>query len=152
MELVAIIGVVVAAVGVVVGAVRVLILAMKTSDEQLTWKGVRRYWHKVRDERRERRAMKVYARRNMSPLYMRVYPLQRPRFGDQYRMKRLTEREPKLMVKLQAKHRLRGTPEFNQIAGEDLLVAASDYGQRRWGAKVKAMWAQTSDEHPPPTS
>ena len=72
MELVAIIGVVVAAVGVVVGAVRVLVLAMKTSDEQLTWKGVRRWWHKVRDERRERRAMKVYARRNMSPLYMRV--------------------------------------------------------------------------------
>ena len=76
MELVAII----AAVGVVVGAVRVLILAMKTSDEQLTWKGVRLYSHKVRDERRERCAMKVYARRYLSPLYMRVFPSATPSF------------------------------------------------------------------------
>ena len=67
-------------------------------------------------------------------------------------MKRLTEREPKLMAKLQAKHRLRGTPEFLQIAGEDLAIAANDYAQRRWGAKVRAMWAQVSDEHQPPTS
>ena len=152
MELVGIIGVVVAAVGVIVATVRVLVLAMKTSDEQLTWKGVRRYFHKVRDERRERRAMKVYARRNLSPLYMRVYPLQRPRFGDRYRMKRLDAREPKLMAKLHAKHRLRGTPEFHQIAGEDLVAAAREYAQRRWGAKVTAMWAQIPDRHPPPTS
>ena len=150
MELVGIIGgIIVAAVGV---AARVLILAMKTSDEQLTWKGVRRYFHQVRDERRERRAMKVYARRHLSPLYMRLYPLQRPRFGDRYRMKRLTERESKLMAQLKEKHRLRGTPEFHQIAGEDLIVAAGDYGQRRWGAKVTAMRAQTRDERPPPTS
>ena len=141
MELVGIIGVGVA-----------LILAMKTSDEQPTWNGVRRCLHKERDERRERRAMKVYARRHLSPLYMRVCPLQRPRLGGRYRMKRLTEREPKLMAKLEAKHRLRGTPKFSKIAGEDLVAAASDYAQRRWGAKVKAMWAQTRDEHPPPTS
>ena len=150
MELVGIIGgIVVAAVGV---AARVLVLAMKTSDEQLTWKGVRRYWHKVRDERYERRAMKVYARRYESPLYMRLGPLQRPRFGDRYRMKRLTKREDRAMVKLHAKHRLRGTPEFNKIAGEDLLTAASDYAQRRWGAKLKAMWAEVRDAHPPLTS
>ena len=68
MELVGIIvGIVVAVVAVVAvvrSVVRTLILAMKTSDEQLTWKGVRHYWHKVGDERRERRAMKVYARRH----------------------------------------------------------------------------------------
>lgn len=146
MEVVAIIGVVVAAIGVVVGAARVLVMAMKTSDEPLTREGVRRYWHQVRDERRERRAVKVYARRNLSPLEMRLGPLQRPRFGDRPRMKRLTKREGRAMSKLEAKHRLRGTPEFHQIAGEDLLTAANDYAQRRWGAKLEAMWAQVSDE------
>lgn len=150
MEVVAIVGgIVVAAVGV---AARVLVMAMKTSDEPLTWEGVRRYWHQVRDERRERRAMKVHARRNLSPLYMRVYPLQRPRFGDRHRMKRLTKREARAMSKLEAKHRLRDKPEFHQIAGEDLLTAANDYAHRRWGAKLKAMWAEVRDERPRPTS
>ena len=145
-EVVAIIGVVVAAVAAVVGAARVLVMVMKTSDEPLTREGVRRYWHQVRDERRERRAAKVYARRYESPLSMRLGPLQRPRLGDRYRMKRLTKRETRAMSKLEAKHRLRGTPEFHQIAGEDLLTAASDYAQRRWGAKSEAMWAQVRDE------
>ena len=150
MELVGIIGsIVLAFLGLVV---RTLILAMKTSDEQLTWEGVRRYWHKLQDERRERRAMKVHARRNMSPLYMRVGPLQRPRFGDQYRMKRLTKHEAKAMSQMHAQHRLRGTPEFNKIAGEDLIAAAGDYAQRRWGAKLNAMWVQVRDEHSPPES
>ncbi|MYF33340.1 MAG: hypothetical protein F4217_08085 [Acidimicrobiaceae bacterium] len=150
MEVVAIIGVVVAAVAAVVGAARVLVMVMKTSDEPLTREGVRRYWHQVQDERRERRAMKVYARRYESPLHMRLGPLQRPRFGDRYRMKRLTKREDRAMAKLHAEHRLRGTPEFLQIAGEDLLTAANDYAQRRWGAKLKAMWAEVRDRRPPP--
>ena len=93
--------------------------------------------------------MKVYARRYESPFYMRLGPLQRPRFGDRYRMKRLTGREDRAMAKLRAKHRLRGTPEFLQIAGEDLSTAANDYAQRRWGAKLNAMWAQVRDEHRP---
>ena len=146
MELV---GIIVAVVALVVGT---LISVMKTSDEQLTWEGVRRYWHKLGDERRERRARKVYARRYMSPLHMRVGPLQRPRFGDRYRMGRLIKREPKVMAKLHEKHRLRGTPEFNRIAGEDLTVAVGDYAQRRWGAKLNSMWAQVRDEHPPQKS
>ena len=116
MEIVAIVGVVVAAVGVVVTAVvgvgRVLVMAMKTSDEPLIWKGVRLYWHKVRDERRERRALKVYARRYESPLSRRLGELQRQRFGDRYRMERLAKRENRAMARLHAKHRLRVATEL----------------------------------------
>ena len=137
-------------IAVAVGVGRLLIAAMRQPDEQLTWAGVRRYRHKVRDERRERRAMKVYARRNLSPLWMRLGPLQQPRIGDEWRMRRLTRLETRSMDKMYARHRLRNTPEYSKIAGEDLLVAAADHAQRRWGARVEAMWAVWRDGHAQP--